>query len=713
MKKTFTLLCLGLFLYSCSEKKIMPADEITLMPYPVTEKDGTVDDYFGTKIEDPYRWLENDSSEATAAWVKAQNEVTQNYLSQIPYREALQKRITDVWNYERFGQPFLVGDYVFFYKNDGLQNQSVLYKQTGLDGEPEVFIDPNKLSEGGTVSLSGLTFSNDYKYCAYNISKAGSDWNTIFVKEVATGKVMTDSIAWVKFSSASWYKDGFYYSRYDEPKGGTGLSQQNEFHKVYYHKLGTPQTEDKLVYWEKDFPKRYFFASVTDDERYLIIYSSEGTSGNAVYVQDLADPAGKLNLVLPGFKNNYSVIDNEGDKLMVLTDNGASKYRLVSIDPKNADPANWTNVIEEGTNLLQNVGTAGNYLFATYLQDASTKIAQYDRAGKKVRDVPLPGIGTSGGISGSKKQSTTFYSFSGFTAPNLIYKFEVESGESTLFKAPKLSVDLDQFETKQVFYESNDGTKVPMFIVHKKGLKLDGTNPTYLYAYGGFNINITPSFSAARLVMLENGAVYAVPNLRGGGEYGEEWHKAGMLDKKQNVFDDFIAAAEYLIEEGYTSSEKLAIAGGSNGGLLVGAVMTQRPELFKVAFPAVGVLDMLRYHKFTIGWGWAVEYGSSDFKDQFDYLIKYSPLHNLKKGTAYPATMITTADHDDRVVPAHSFKFAATLQEMHQGTNPVLIRIETDAGHGAGKPISKSIQELADIYAFFFQNTGHPIIKKK
>lgn len=668
--------------------------------YPETKKVNVVDDYFGTKINDSYRWLENDTSKETADWVKAQNALTQNYLSQIPFREDIKKRLTEIWNYEKVSAPFKKGEYYFYYKNNGLQNQSLLYYKKGIAGNDEVFLDPNKLSTDGTVALSGVYFSHDNKYAAYIISKSGSDWNEIFVKEVSTGNLMKDHIKWVKFSGAAWQGNGFYYSRYDEPKGVSELSNQNQYQKVYYHELGTDQSKDVLVYEDKEHPLRYFGADVSDDERFLYIYASEGTSGSEILIKDLKDQNSKFEILLKGFQYNYGIIDNVGDEVLVLMDKDAPNYKVVSINTKKKEEQNWKTIIPETKELLEGVTSAGGQLFASYLKNASSKIVQYTYDGKKLKDLDLPGIGTVSLGKSEKNETETFYTFSNFTTPGTVYKLNINTGVSELYTKPNFKISSDDFEAKQVWYTSKDGTKVPMFIVHKKGIKMDGSNPTLLYGYGGFNISLTPSFSVSNMYFLEQGGVYAMVNLRGGGEFGEEWHKAGMLEKKQNVFDDFIAAAEYLIAEKYTSSAHLAISGRSNGGLLVGACMTQRPDLFKVALPGVGVLDMLRYHKFTIGWGWAVEYGSSEKKDQFDYLIKYSPLHNVKAGTKYPATMITTADHDDRVVPAHSFKFAAELQAKHKGENPILIRIDEKAGHGAGKPTSKVIEEASDVWSF-------------
>jgi prolyl oligopeptidase len=693
---------------ACNKK--MERKELTTKPYPETRKDSTVNDYFGTKVADPYSWLENDTAADVIEWVKQENEVTHNYLEQIPFRDKIKTRLTEIWDFPKYGSPFKEGDWYYFFKNDGLQNQSVMYRQKGLQAEPEVFIDPNKLSTDGTVSLASFTFSKDHKYCAIAVAASGSDWNEISVMDVATKEKLTDKIEWVKFSGATWKGNGFYYSRYDAPKKGKEFSNQNEYMKIYYHALGQDQAKDVLVYEDKQHPLRYFNAGITEDERFLVINISEGTSGNEILVQDLAKGEKSFKLLFKGFENNYAIIDNVGDKILATTDKGAPRYRVIEVDPTNPDEKNWKEMIPEAKDLLEGVSTCGGKLFASYLVDASSRMYQYDYSGKRENEITLPGIGTAGGIGGRKEDKEAFYSFTSFINPGEIYRYDITTGKSELFRKTEAKFNASDFETKQVFYTSKDGTKVPMFIMHKKGLKLDGTNPTLLYAYGGFNISLTPSFSVSRVMFLENGGVYAIANLRGGGEYGEEWHKAGMLDKKQNVFDDFIAAAEYLISEKYTSSAKLAINGGSNGGLLVGACMTQRPELFKVAIPQVGVLDMLRYHKFTIGWGWAVEYGSSDKKEDFEYLIKYSPLHTVKANVNYPATLIMTADHDDRVVPAHSFKFAAELQSKQQkGGNPVLIRIDSKAGHGAGKPTAKVIEDAADMWSFVLWNLGAEI----
>lgn len=680
---------------------------IKTKPYPVARMDTTVqDDYHGTIVKDPYRWLEDDNSAETAAWVKAENEVTQDYLSQIPYRDRIKERLTQLYDYPKEGTPFRVGEYYFFYKNDGLQNQSVLYYQKGLDGTPEVFLDPNTLSENGTVALNTVTFSKDDRYAAYSVSKSGSDWVEIFVMEVATRKQLADKIEWVKFSGASWGKDGFYYSRYDAPApGASAYSAKNEYQKVYFHKLGTSQSEDQLVYEDKEHPLRYFSGEVSDDFKWLFIVASEGTSGTEILYKDLTAPGAGFKTLFPGFANDYAIVDCRDDRALVLTNDEAPNFRLVSVDLRAAVPA-VEDVIPQSENLLQWVTTAGGSLMAGYLKDASSRVCQYDRSGKLVREITLPGIGTVSGFDGEQDDTEVFYGFSSFNVPPTSYRYSLADGTSTLYRQTKVNFDVSAFEVEQVFYTSKDGTRVPMFLVYKKGLKRDGNNPVYLYAYGGFNISRTPGFSPSNILLLEQGGIYALANIRGGGEYGEAWHRAGMLEKKQNVFDDFIAAAEYLIAEKYTSPKKLAIAGGSNGGLLVGACLTQRPDLYCATFPMVGVLDMLRYHRFTIGWGWVVEYGSADNAADFPYLYKYSPLHNIKPGTCYPPTLIMTADHDDRVVPAHSFKFGATLQAAQGCDQPILLRVESDAGHGAGKPISKTIQEQADIWSFFLWNAG-------
>ncbi len=679
--------------------------EKAALTYPESKKVDQVDDYFGTSVADPYRWLEDDNAEDVKAWVKAQNEVTFSYLDQIPFRDKLKDRITELYNYPKYSSPFRAGEYYFFRKNDGLQNQYVTYYQKGLDGEPEVFIDPNKLSEDGTVRSGISGFSTDYKYASISRSESGSDWSEIRVMEIATKKELPDRIEWVKHSGAAWYGNGFFYSSYDAPKEGDEFKGKNEFQKIRYHKLGDPQEKDVIVWEDKEHPLRWVYASVTEGEEYLIIYVSEGTHGNELYYRKLDGIQGELKPLITGFDYDSHVIDNIGDKFLMKTGVDAPNYRVVLVDPEKPGKENWKTVVAERPEALNSASTAGGQLFCSYLKDVCTQVEQFDLDGKLVRKIEFPTLGSAGGFGGYRDDTSFFYSFSSFTYPSTIYKFDIKSGKSEVFRRSEVKFDPEGYEVKQVFYKSKDGTKVPMFIVHRKGLKLDGTNPTFLYGYGGFQVSLRPRFLGTRVAILEQDCVIAVPNLRGGGEYGEKWHKAGMLDKKQNVFDDFIAAAEYLISEKYTSSERLAIAGGSNGGTLVGACMNQRPELFKVALPAVGVMDMLRYHKFTSGWGWAVEYGSSENEEQFKFLYAYSPLHNIKAGVNYPATLVTTADHDDRVVPAHSFKFIAELQDKYKGDNPVLIRIETKSGHGSVST-TKMIQEMADEFAFMFYNMG-------
>ncbi len=691
-----TLLLIALFLFR--------TNLVAQFHYPETKKVDVVDNYHGTKVADPYRWLEDDYSEETKAWVTEQNKVTFAYLESIPFREKIRERFTQIFNYPKYSAPIKAGEKYYFFKNDGLQNQSVMYVKNDINAEAKVFFDPNKLSEDGTKSLTTISFSDDGKYFAYGVSTGGSDWNKFFVMDAETGKQLSDHLKWIKFSGIAWKGNGFYYNRFPEP-AGSELSTKNEFSRVYYHKIGDKQQNDLLVYEDNDRPNRGFSAQTTDDERFLIIYFREGTSNNGFMVKDLSDPNGKFITITDDLKNNYSVLDNIDDKLLVRTDYNAPNYRLVLVDPKNPARENWKDILPEKKDVLQGVRIIGGKLIATYMQDVAHHVYLFDLSGNPEGEIELPSLGTVG-FSGKRNENIAFYTFTSFTYPGTIFKFDVSTKKSELYQQIELDFDFENYETKQVFYESKDGTKVPMFIVHKKGLKLDGNNPTYLYAYGGFNASMLPSFSTSRLMLLENNGVFALANIRGGGEYGEAWHKAGMLEKKQNVFDDFIAAAEYLIKEGYTSPSKLAIAGGSNGGLLIGAVINQRPELFKVALPAVGVMDMLRYHKFTIGYYWAVEYGSSDDPEQFEYLYAYSPLHNIREGLNYPATLVTTADHDDRVVPAHSFKYIAELQSKYNGENPVMIRIETQAGHGAGKPTSKIIEEVADVWSFVFYNLG-------
>lgn len=687
----------------------MKAEET--IKYPQAKKVDSVEVRFGEKIMDPYQWLEDDRSKETEAWVEAENKVTFDYLSKIPFRDGFKKRITELNNYPKISAPSQHGEYYFFSKNDGLQNQSVYYYKKGLNGKEEVFLDPNKLSTDGTVAAGIVSFSKDDKYAVISIQKSGSDWTTFKVIDVATKKELSDEINWVKFSGAAWYKDGFFYSRYDEPKKGDEFKGKNEFHKLYYHKLGDPQSKDILVYYFDDKPQRNIYAETTEDERFLLVFYSEGTGGQSLMVKDLSKASkiegmdDAINIV-NDFNNEHAVIGNFGDELLMVTNIDAPMNRLVKIDTKNPAKANWKVLIPESKDLLQGVSKAGGKLFVSYLKDATTRFFQYDYSGKMESEIKLPGLGTASGFGGKDTQTTLFYTFTSFNYAPTIFKYDVKTGKSEEYLTSDVKFNPKDFIVDQVFYTSKDGTKVPMFIVYKKGLKKDGTNPTLLYGYGGFNISLTPSFSPSRIALLEQGAVFCMANLRGGGEYGEAWHKAGTKLQKQNVFDDFISAAQYLIDNKYTSSERLAIQGGSNGGLLVGACMTQRPDLFKVAFPAVGVLDMLKFHRFTIGWAWMDDYGNPEEKDMFDYIKKYSPYHNLVKGTKYPSTMVTTADHDDRVVPAHSFKFAARLQEYHKGNNPVLIRIETKAGHGAGKSLTKAIEEVADLYSFMFYEMG-------
>jgi len=677
------------------------------MTYPETRKDQTVvDNYFGKEVADPYRWLEDDLSEETGSWVAAQNEVSFGYLEEIPYRQAMVDRLTELWNYEKYSAPFTRGDYTYFYKNDGLQNHSVLYRQIE-GGEPEVFLDPNSFSEDGTTSLAGLSFTKDGSLAAYQISEGGSDWRKVIVIDTETMEQIGDTIVDVKFSGLSWKgNEGFYYSSYDKPEEGSELSAMTDQHKLYFHILNTPQSEDALVFGGSETPRRYIFGSVTEDERYLVIGAAVSTTGNELYIQDLNDPNGTITPIVDNFDNEHGVIHTEGETIYMTTNLGAPNQKVVKTSLDALQPENWETVIEE-KEFPMTASTGGGYLFVSFLQDATTRVEQYNLDGSKVRDIELPSVGSAGGFGGRWDETEMYYSFTNYIYPTTIFKFNAETGESELYKKSGVDFDPEQYVSTQVFYTSKDGTEIPMIITHKKGVELDGNNPTMLYGYGGFGVNLTPYFSTSLIPWLENGGVYAVANLRGGGEYGEEWHKAGTKMNKQNVFDDFIAAGEYLINEKYTRSEKLAINGGSNGGLLVGAVMTQRPDLMAVAIPAVGVLDMLRYHKFTAGAGWAYDYGTSeDDKDMFDYLYGYSPYHNIDSGTCYPATMITTADHDDRVVPAHSFKFAARLQAAQSCDNPTIIRIAVNSGHGAGKPTSMIIQEQADKWAFALWNMG-------
>ncbi len=673
--------------------------------YPETNKIDTVDDYHGTKIADPYRWLEDDNSEETAAWVKAQNELTLSYLEQIPFRNEIKNRLEEIWNYPKYSAPFKEGSRYYFYKNNGLQNQYVLYVQESLEDDPEVILNPNTFSEDGTVALSGTDFSQDGRYMGYSVSQAGSDWREFYIIDMKTREKLDDHIEWVKFSGMAWADNGFYYTRFPKPGEGGEKSSVNENERVFYHKLGTKQSEDELVFEDAENPKIGNYMSVTEDGRYGILYRYLGTHGTSIKILDRRKENPEFETLIEDYTYDHAIIDNDGDFLLMLTTQNAPKQRVVKVDPQNPGEENWETLIPESEHTLRNVSAVGGKLVANYLQDASTRIKVFSREGSFEKEITLPSIGTASGFGGKSDQTETFYSFTSFTRPSTIYRYDFTSERSSIFRKSEVSFNSEEYETKQVFFSSKDGTSVPMFIVHKKGLVRDGSNPTLLYAYGGFNVSRTPYFSISNIVFLERGGVYALANIRGGGEYGEDWHQGGMLHNKQNVFDDFIAAAEHLIAQQYTSSDHLAIKGGSNGGLLIGAVVNQRPDLFKAAIPQVGVMDMLRYHKFTIGYAWAVEYGSSDEKEHFENLIKYSPLHNIRNDVPYPAIMITTADHDDRVVPAHSFKYAAELQEKQAGFgNPTLIRIETKAGHGAGKPTAKAIEEQADIWSFILFN---------
>ncbi len=675
------------------------------LPYPSTRKVDTVTTYFGTKVPDPYRWLENDQAADTKEWVQAENRVTQDYLNKIPYRENIRQRLTKLWNYEKYSAPFKEGKYTYFSKNTGLQSQYVLYRQVG-QGTPEVFLDPNTFSKDGTTSLAGINFTRDGSLAAYQISEGGSDWRKVIVLNAATKAIVGDTLKDVKFSGLAWKgNDGFYYSSYDKPKAGSQLAGKTQIHKLYYHKLGTPQSTDQLIFGGEKDPNRYIGASVTEDERFLIISGANTTTGNKLYLQDLSKPGSPIVTVVPDEKSINDVVDNVGSKLYIQTNYNAPNHRLVTVDAAAPTQANWKDLIPETKNVLD-ISTVGGHIFATYLKDATSLVEEYDMTGKKLRTIALPGVGAAGGFGGKKTDKETYYTFTSYTYPPTIFKYDLASGTSTVYKKAGVQFDPNKYESKQVFYTSKDGTRVPMIITYKKGLTLNGKNPTLLYAYGGFNASLTPSFSTSNIILLEQGGVYAVANLRGGGEYGEKWHEAGTKLNKQNVFDDFITAAEYLKANKYTDTDHLAIAGGSNGGLLVGATMTQRPDLCKVAFPAVGVMDMLRYNQFTAGAGWAYDYGTAqDSPEMFNYLYKYSPYHAIKPAS-YPATMITTADHDDRVVPAHSFKFASRLQEMQRGPAPVLIRIETKAGHGAGRSTAQVIGEQVDKWSFMFENMG-------
>ena len=708
MKHLLFFVILGLVALSCNktDKKPLPLMKVN---YPETKSIDHTDNYFDSIVPDPYRWLEDDRSTETGEWVKSQNEVSFDYLNKIPFRGAIRERLAKLWDYEKYSAPFKEGDYTYFYKNDGLQNQYVLYRQKG-ENTPEVFLNPNDFSTDGTTSLAGIDFSLDGTRAAYQISEGGSDWRKVIVLDAMSKNMLEDTLLDVKFSGLAWKgSEGFYYSSYDKPKEGSALSGKTQYHKLFYHKLGTPQSADVLVFGGEKTPRRYIGAFVTEDQQYLVITAAVSTSGNELYIKSLKNSNEPIVNVIDDFEKEHQVVHSDGDWIFIYTTLNAPNGRLVKVKASNPAPENWTDVISERKEPLS-ISTGGGYFFASYLKDALSLVEQVDLNGKVVRTISLPGKGTASGFSGKWKDPVLYFTFTSYTQPATIYSLDVKTGKSSIYKESKVDFNPADFESKQVFYQSKDGTKVPLIITYKKGLVLNGKNPTLLYGYGGFNISLTPGFSTSNIVWMENGGVYAVANLRGGGEYGEDWHVQGTKLKKQNVFDDFIAAAEYLIKEKYTAKEYLAISGGSNGGLLVGAAMTQRPDLFKVALPAVGVLDMLRYHQFTAGAGWAFDYGTAqDSPEMFNYLKGYSPYHNLREGVTYPATLVTTADHDDRVVPAHSFKFAARLQKAHKGDSPVLIRIETNAGHGAGKPTAKIIDEQADKWAFTFYNMNVPV----
>lgn len=709
MKQLFILLTGVVLLAACNNtpQSTIANFKTIELKYPDTKKDtSVVDSYFGTAVADPYRWLENDTSAETGAWVKAENEVTQNYLKQIPFRDAIAKRYEDLFNYEKYSAPTREGDFIYYSKNSGLQNQSVMYREPVNGGAAEVFLDPNTFSKDGTTSLSGINFSKDGSLAAYNISEGGSDWQKIIIVNAATRKQLGDTMQDIKFSSASWKgNDGFFYSTYDRPKQGSFLAGVTDKHKLFYHKIGTVQKEDKLIYDGSGQSKRYISGDVTKDEKWLVISDANTTYGNELHVLDLTKPNATIAALVTDMKNQHEIIEADENNFYIQTDRNAPTGKLVAVAVSTPAEVNWKTIVETVPEVLS-ASSAGGFIFCTYLKDAVSKVYQHDMTGKRIREIELPGLGTAGGFYAKKEYKELYYGYTGYTTPYTIYKLDMATGKTALYKQPTVQFKPEAYESKQVFYTSKDGTKIPMIITHKKGIQLDGKNPCLLYGYGGFSVSLTPAFSTSNMILLENGGIYAVPNIRGGGEYGEAWHEQGIKTKKQNVFDDFIAAAKYLVDNKYTSREMLAIQGGSNGGLLVGACITQQPDLCKVAFPAVGVMDMLRYHKFTAGAGWAYDYGTSEeSKEMFDYIYKYSPVQNVKEA-AYPATMITTADHDDRVVPAHSFKFAANMQEKQKGSNPVLIRIETKAGHGAGKSTKQTIAEQADKWSFMFYNIG-------
>lgn len=697
----FSLLAIAVLISSCSVQQTSISKGS--MKYPESKKVDHVDEYFGEKIVDPYRWLEDDRAEDTKDWVQREVKFTKDYLDKIPFREKLRNQLREIWNYEKIGSPFKEGDYTYFYKNDGLQAQSVLYRIT-KEGKTEVFLDPNKFSEKGTTSLSGLSFNKNGNLLAYSISEGGSDWNKIIIMDTETKEILDEPIV-AKFSGASWLGDqGFYYSVYDQPKDGSVLSGMTDTHKVYFHKIGSKQSEDQLVIGGEDFKRRYMGAGVSEDERYLILSAANATNGNELYIQDLNKKNNKWIPIQQGYDYNTSVLDTEGDYIYVLTDKNAPNMKVQKFNINN--PTVWTDVIPETDNVLS-ASTGGGYIFAEYMKDAVSFVLQYDFNGNKIREIALPGKGSAGGFGGKREEQDLYYSFSNYITPGTIYKLNAKTGQSEVYQKPKVKFDPENYISEQVFYTSNDGTKIPMMISYKKGLKKDGKNPTILYGYGGFNISITPSFSVVNAIWMENGGVYAVPNIRGGGEYGKKWHDAGTKMQKKNVFEDFIAAGEFLQKNGYTSPQYMALSGRSNGGLLVGATMTMRPDLAKVAFPGVGVLDMLRYNKFTAGAGWSYDYGTAeDSRAMYEYLKSYSPVHNVKVGRCYPSTMVITSDHDDRVVPAHSFKFGAELQEKQDCTNPILIRIETNAGHGAGRSTEQVIGENTDILSFALYEMG-------
>lgn len=709
MKKVL-LFCSILSIVSCKQV-LKNQKDMNVIKYPKTEKNKVVDEYFGTQVPDAYRWLEDDLSKETALWVKAQNDLTFSYLNNIPYRNELKKQLEELWNYEKIGAPFTEGDFTYFYKNNGLQNQSVLF-QKNKNGNEEVFLDPNTFSSDGTTSLSSLNFTKDGKFVAYQISEGGSDWRKIIVLNTENKKVIGETLTDVKFSNIVWKNnEGFFYSSYDKPQGSE-LSSKTDQHKLYYHKLNTPQKEDILIFGGNLSEKhRYVSAAISDDNKYIVVSGANSTSGNDLFIKKL-DKNEPFIPLMGDYKYDMDIIDFKGDNIYMLTNYKAPNRRLVIVNVNNPKPENWKDIIPETKNVLS-VSIIGENILAQYMVDAVSKVQQFDIQGNFIREIELPSIGTASNFIGKENDKEIYYYFTNYFIPSQIYKLNLETGKSQLYWTPKINFDTNQYHSEQVFYTSKDGTKIPMIITYKKGIKKDGQTPTILYGYGGFNVSLTPSFSVSRAVWLQQGGILAVANLRGGGEYGKEWHDAGTKKQKQNVFNDFIAAGEYLIKNKYTSSEKLAIQGGSNGGLLVGAVMTQRPDLMKVALPAVGVLDMLRYHKFTAGAGWAYDYGTADeSKEMFEYLKKYSPLHNVKEGVCYPATLITTGDHDDRVVPAHSFKFAAELQAKQKCQNPTLIRVEVNAGHGAGTPVSKVIEQTADIYAFTLWNMGYTSLAK-